>query len=467
MAAQDPWEYSQQPMYPGSPYPATSIANALANIVNTWSAKKQKDAYTQALAQALQPQPVDRVGITPPITEVGQVQQRQAMGAYDQPTEQDLLSKLLASPNQDLAAQAAPMAIQSQLATQVRANQPITPYERANLGRQEETAKAQREATAANLQANREDRSFQAEQQRQFVGAQGDLNRANTRAIADARVNSAGLFGRGLSGRAYDILRKGLEDDAYRSTPEYITAWQIASDPKVDPATGTVVVPDLSAFKPPVTSGGIQQPQNQPQAVQGQPQGGAAPGPSAQRMPSIQSFAPPNPNQAEAASASYANRLSASNDILNNPKIEEAGASLGQRLKSEVPGGVGNFIVAPEYQQFDQAARNFINAQLRRESGAVISEEEFANARKQYLAQPGDSPQVRAQKKIARDMAVKNMQLSAGNVLMPPGTIQQSSPAKGAPVVPMAQGFGAQPQQVGGPNPQEIVDELRRRGVIK
>src|SRR3990167_11463510 len=39
-------------------------------------------------------------------------------------------------------------------------------------------------------------------------------------------------------------------------------------------------------------------------------------------------------------------------------------------------------------QQYMQAARNFINAKLRRESGAVIANSEFIEARQQYLPQP-------------------------------------------------------------------------------
>ena len=56
------------------------------------------------------------------------------------------------------------------------------------------------------------------------------------------------------------------------------------------------------------------------------------------------------------------------------------------------------FHANPEQQQIEQAQRNFINAVLRRESGAVISPEEFDNARKQYFPQPGDEPASIAQK---------------------------------------------------------------------
>jgi len=49
-----------------------------------------------------------------------------------------------------------------------------------------------------------------------------------------------------------------------------------------------------------------------------------------------------------------------------------------------------------------QAERNFVNAILRRESGAAISSSEFSSAEKQYFPRVGDTPQVLAQKKANR-----------------------------------------------------------------
>jgi hypothetical protein len=45
-------------------------------------------------------------------------------------------------------------------------------------------------------------------------------------------------------------------------------------------------------------------------------------------------------------------------------------------------------------QKYDQAKADFINAQLRRESGAAIAQSEFSNADKQYFPVPGDTPDV-------------------------------------------------------------------------
>jgi hypothetical protein len=67
------------------------------------------------------------------------------------------------------------------------------------------------------------------------------------------------------------------------------------------------------------------------------------------------------------------------------------------------------FVASPEQQQVEQAQRDFINAVLRRESGAVIADSEFDNARKQYFPQIGDSPAVKAQKKQNREIAQRGI----------------------------------------------------------
>lgn len=62
-------------------------------------------------------------------------------------------------------------------------------------------------------------------------------------------------------------------------------------------------------------------------------------------------------------------------------------------------------VASPKQQQVEQAQRDFVNAVLRRESGAAISSSEFDNARKQYFPQPGDSAPVLAQKTANRKLA--------------------------------------------------------------
>lgn len=73
-------------------------------------------------------------------------------------------------------------------------------------------------------------------------------------------------------------------------------------------------------------------------------------------------------------------------------------------------GAAVNAASKSEQQQLDQAKRDFINAALRRESGAAIAESEFDNAEKQYFPQIGDSDATKAQKATNRAIAVRGMQ---------------------------------------------------------
>lgn len=83
--------------------------------------------------------------------------------------------------------------------------------------------------------------------------------------------------------------------------------------------------------------------------------------------------------------------------------FEELGSSFDptsslQRLEKNLP----RELQSTERQQFDQAANDFVNAINRRTSGATIKEEEMEDARERYIPQPGNTPEVLAQKKAAR-----------------------------------------------------------------
>jgi hypothetical protein len=69
-------------------------------------------------------------------------------------------------------------------------------------------------------------------------------------------------------------------------------------------------------------------------------------------------------------------------------------------------GTLTNWTQSEPQQKVEQAQRNFINAVLRRESGAVITPEEFDNARKQYFPQPGDEKGTIAQKQSNRQAVI-------------------------------------------------------------
>ncbi len=109
--------------------------------------------------------------------------------------------------------------------------------------------------------------------------------------------------------------------------------------------------------------------------------------------------------------AGYAVRVKQSGDILNN--LESAIQNynpIGFEAEIRLP----SYAQSSQIQSYNQAAQNFVNAVLRRESGAAISQSEFDNAYKQYLPRPGDSAQVLDQKKANRDAVYNSLVNSSG-----------------------------------------------------
>lgn len=94
--------------------------------------------------------------------------------------------------------------------------------------------------------------------------------------------------------------------------------------------------------------------------------------------------------------------------------LDNEGTSIWNKIANKAPLGLGNYVVSDDAQKLDQAKRDFINAVLRQESGAVISPEEFANADKQYFPQPGDSEAVIQQKANNRQNAIQGFRLRSG-----------------------------------------------------
>lgn len=120
--------------------------------------------------------------------------------------------------------------------------------------------------------------------------------------------------------------------------------------------------------------------------------------------------------------ALYGTRAQQAHDILLGleEKISVAGLATKQALQGvPVVGGVlgagANVALSKEQQKVEQAQRNFVNAVLRQESGAVISDAEFENAKKQYFPQPGDKPEVLAQKRQNRLTAIAGFKKIAGS----------------------------------------------------
>lgn len=99
----------------------------------------------------------------------------------------------------------------------------------------------------------------------------------------------------------------------------------------------------------------------------------------------------------------YADRTNEADHIINNVGNQFTG--IGSYVGEHLP----NFLKSSDRQQYEQAQQDFINSVLRRESGAAISSTEFDRYSKQYFPQPGDSPQVLAQKATNRQTTINNL----------------------------------------------------------
>lgn len=118
-----------------------------------------------------------------------------------------------------------------------------------------------------------------------------------------------------------------------------------------------------------------------------------------------------------AKSMGFASRMLRAEEQLR--PVEQALTGAGGQILESVGGNAGNFLQSESRQLARQAAENFVNSQLRDESGAAIGTQEGQKAFRQYFPQPGDSPAVIEQKRINRADAIKSMIYKAGPTYQP------------------------------------------------
>lgn len=134
------------------------------------------------------------------------------------------------------------------------------------------------------------------------------------------------------------------------------------------------------------------------------------------------------------------------------PLIDKYGDEL-TNLSQSMTGGVpviGNYMKSPEFQQAEQAGKEFLQAILRKDTGAAITAEETAEYGSVYLPRPGDSPEVLAQKRASRNRAVVAIQnglppaailaLEKGGTSLVPNEAANISAPPSAPSIPDAGG---------------------------
>lgn len=171
----------------------------------------------------------------------------------------------------------------------------------------------------------------------------------------------------------------------------------------------------------------------------------------------------PKPDQFKAAT--FAKRMEQAESVFKS--LNEGGFD-PTSWESEIQG----FSIVPErfksdlVKQQQQAERNFLNAALRRESGANITKDEFASGVKQYFPRGGDSADVLSQKAANRAQVIAGLKAESGNAykrvpgvevplsgkkgdfnLIPEAQAGSKAPSFGADVIDYAKRFGITPEQ--------------------
>jgi len=118
--------------------------------------------------------------------------------------------------------------------------------------------------------------------------------------------------------------------------------------------------------------------------------------------------------EANLAASGYHNRMHESDLVMKD--LTEQGFDPAQitEYAADQAGVVGNFFKSPEGQKYRQAQEDWVRAKLRKESGAVIADEEMAREITTYFPQPGDSKDVIQQKQMARENARRGLADASG-----------------------------------------------------
>ncbi|MDX6807164.1 hypothetical protein [Terrihabitans rhizophilus] len=119
--------------------------------------------------------------------------------------------------------------------------------------------------------------------------------------------------------------------------------------------------------------------------------------------------------EAQSKDTVYLTRAAGALPILD--QYGEKLANFTENAGGQVP-VVGNYLKTPEYQQAEQAGTEFLQAILRKDTGAAITPQETAEYGKVYLPRPGDSQAVLVQKRASRQRAAQAIKLG-----LPPQSI--------------------------------------------
>ena len=137
------------------------------------------------------------------------------------------------------------------------------------------------------------------------------------------------------------------------------------------------------------------------------------------------------PTEAEQKAAGFSQRMELSNQLITDleNKIAAKGEEPNIMLPTATSQAIGSIpfvgdyartrFTSTEQQQYRQAQENWVRANLRKESGAVIGADEMNAEIRNYFPQPGEFPESIAQKQLARQVTQEAMKTAAGKSYVP------------------------------------------------
>jgi len=112
----------------------------------------------------------------------------------------------------------------------------------------------------------------------------------------------------------------------------------------------------------------------------------------------------------------------------------EPGGTVGALIQQNLPAGAANVLVSGERGKAMDAQRAFVNALLRRESGAAINAGEFTSYAKEYFPQLGDTPEQIEAKRQHRAEVIAGLARESGRGYRPTYSFDEKGNVKlGAP----------------------------------
>ncbi|RYX78550.1 hypothetical protein EON76_05320 [bacterium] len=120
--------------------------------------------------------------------------------------------------------------------------------------------------------------------------------------------------------------------------------------------------------------------------------------------------------EAQSKDSFFTTRMTAATPTID--KFEGALMSLPEAAAGAIPMNLGRYAQSEEYQLAKDAGRDFVNAYLRKDSGAALTAQEEANYGQLLLPQPGDKPAILAAKRQRRQIATEAIKSG-----MPPSAV--------------------------------------------